>query len=111
MQQPCRSRSPRTDCPKSGCIKKLFMCRRPRPCVGVGTAPGARRSIRLPGGIPAGGGNDAARYLNGALALNSSRIKTVPDLVRFMVENDLTFAPAVNGDEAVYAALRRALAA
>jgi hypothetical protein len=56
-------------------------------------------------------GSDAARYLGGALVLDPDQIKTVRDLIRFMAENELVFAPAVSGDEAAYASLRRALAA
>jgi hypothetical protein len=55
-------------------------------------------------------GQDAARYLGGALTLDPGRIKTVADLVRFLTERGLIFAPAVSGDEEAYAAVRRALA-
>jgi hypothetical protein len=55
-------------------------------------------------------GRDAARFLGGALTLDPDRVKTVADLVRFMADRGLIFAPAVSGDEEAYAALRRALA-
>jgi hypothetical protein len=55
-------------------------------------------------------GQDAARYLGGALTLDPGRVKTVADLVHFMAERGLIFAPAVSGDEEAYAVLRRALA-
>jgi hypothetical protein len=53
---------------------------------------------------------EAGRYLGGSLALDPARIKTVGDLVRFMADNSLVFAPSVSGDEVAYAVLRRALA-
>src|SRR5262249_14538581 len=53
--------------------------------------------------------DDASRYLDGSLALDATRLKTVSDLVAFMKEKGLTFAPAVGGDEAAYLALHRAL--
>jgi len=54
---------------------------------------------------------EASKYVNGAYALDPRKIKTVQDLVRFMNSNGLTFAPSVNGDEASYLALQRAMAA
>jgi hypothetical protein len=56
------------------------------------------------------GRRDAARYVDGTLALNPERIKTVPDLVGFMKEKGVKFAPAVDRDESAYLALQRALA-
>lgn len=53
---------------------------------------------------------DAAKYVNGTFQLDPNKIKTVGDLVRFMQDNGLTFAPAVTGDEAGYIALQRAMA-
>ena len=53
---------------------------------------------------------DAAQYVNGTFALNPAHIKTVGDLIAFMAEKHLKFAPAVPGDEAAYLALQRALA-
>jgi hypothetical protein len=51
---------------------------------------------------------DAASYLNRKYA---ARGATVPDLVKYLTDNGLQFAPAVAGDEAAYIALHRALAA
>jgi hypothetical protein len=56
------------------------------------------------------GQEDAARYVNGALALDPKRIKTVPDLVALMAEKGLAFAAAVRGDESAYLRLQQALA-
>lgn len=50
---------------------------------------------------------DAANYINGKYAAKG---KTVPDLVKYMTDQGLQFAPAVAGDEASYLALQRALA-
>jgi hypothetical protein len=55
-------------------------------------------------------GRNAARYLGGALTLDPERIRTVADLVAFLADRGLIFAPAVSGDEEAYAALRRVLA-
>jgi hypothetical protein len=57
------------------------------------------------------GSDNAGRYLDGSLALNPERIRTVVDLVHFMAGKDLVFAPAVAGDEAAYTLVQRALAA
>src|SRR5262249_56644937 len=54
--------------------------------------------------------NDVARYVDGTLALDPARIKTVPDLIAFMQEKGVTFAAAAGGDEPAYLALQRALA-
>lgn len=54
--------------------------------------------------------DDATKYIGGAFALDPAKIKTVRDLVAFMGENGLKFAPAVPGDESAYVALHRALA-
>jgi hypothetical protein len=51
---------------------------------------------------------NVANYFTGRWA---ARGKTVADLVAYMNANGLTFAPAVSGDEAAYAALYNALAA
>jgi hypothetical protein len=53
---------------------------------------------------------DAAKHVNGSYALDAKRIKTVGDLVGFMAEKRLTFAPALPGDEDAYAQLQRLLA-
>jgi hypothetical protein len=53
------------------------------------------------------GQTDAASYLNRKYAAKG---KTVPDLVKYMTDNGLQFAPAVAGDETAYVALHRALA-
>jgi hypothetical protein len=50
----------------------------------------------------------AARYLSGELAAQG---RTVDDLVKFMQAKWLSFAPAVDGQEAAYATLYQALAA
>jgi hypothetical protein len=49
---------------------------------------------------------DAVSYFNRKYA---ARGKTVPDLVNYMKEQGLQFAPAVNGDQGAYLALYRAL--
>jgi hypothetical protein len=54
--------------------------------------------------------DDATKHINGAFALDATKIKTVQDLVGFMADNGLKFAPAVAGDEASYVALHRILA-
>jgi hypothetical protein len=51
---------------------------------------------------------DAVSYLNRKYAAKGT---TVPDLVKYLTDNGLQFAPAVAGDEAAYIALHRALAA
>ena len=51
---------------------------------------------------------DAASYFNGKYAAKG---ESVADLVRYMTERGLVFAPAVPGDEASYKALHRAMAA
>jgi hypothetical protein len=53
---------------------------------------------------------DAAKYINGALALDPAKIRTVRELIAYMGENGLTFAAAVEGDEAAYLAVHEALA-
>jgi hypothetical protein len=50
---------------------------------------------------------DAANYINGKYAAKG---KTVPELVKYMTDQGLQFAPAVAGDEAAYLALQRAMA-
>src|SRR5262249_44668572 len=54
------------------------------------------------------GGQDAGNYLTGKYAAKG---KSVTDLVRYMTQQGLLFAPATSGDEAAYTALHRALAA
>jgi hypothetical protein len=54
--------------------------------------------------------DDAGRFLDGTLAFDPARIKTVPDLVAAMKEKRLKFAAAVGGDESAYLLLQRALA-
>jgi hypothetical protein len=51
---------------------------------------------------------DAASYVNRKYAAKGT---TVPDLVKYMTDNGLQFAPAVAGDETAYIVLHRALAA
>jgi hypothetical protein len=51
---------------------------------------------------------DAAKYLDGSYTVRGA---TAQEVVRFMMEHGLQFAPATTGDEAAYVALQRALAA
>lgn len=51
---------------------------------------------------------DAGSYFSGKFTFQG---KTVADLVRFMSQNGLQFAPAVPGDDAAYTAVHQALAA
>jgi hypothetical protein len=60
---------------------------------------GAIRALQQP---------DVSSFVNGRYALKS---KTVPQLVKFMTNNGLQFAPAVPGDEGPYVALQQAMAA
>jgi hypothetical protein len=53
--------------------------------------------------------DDVSRYVDGSLALDSRRLKTVADVVGFMRTMNLKFTPAVGGDESAYLALHRAL--
>jgi hypothetical protein len=55
---------------------------------------------------------DAVNYFNGkySLAKALSKANTVPELVKFMTERGLSFAPATPGDEPAYGALQQALA-
>jgi hypothetical protein len=53
---------------------------------------------------------DAVQYLDGSFAPDPRRTKTVGDLVKFMADKGLRFAPAEPGEEAAYMALQRALA-
>jgi len=53
---------------------------------------------------------DVAKYINGAMALDSAKIRNVRELIAYMTEHGLTFAAAVDGDEAAYRALHHALA-
>jgi hypothetical protein len=55
-------------------------------------------------------GNDAQKYLNGDYTLNPLTITSVQDLVKYMTDKGLCFAPAASGDEGAYLALQRALA-
>jgi hypothetical protein len=50
---------------------------------------------------------DAANYFNGRFEFQG---KSVAELVKFMTERGLWFAPAVSGDEPAYTAVHRALA-
>jgi hypothetical protein len=50
---------------------------------------------------------DVGNYFNGKYALKG---KTVGELIKFMADQGLQFAPAVPGDEAAYSALHQALA-
>jgi hypothetical protein len=56
---------------------------------------------------------DAVNYFNGkySLAKGLGKANTVPELVKFMTERGLTFAPATPGDEPAYVALHQSLAA
>jgi hypothetical protein len=54
--------------------------------------------------------SDANLYIKGALALDPAKIRNVRELVSHMSENGLTFAAAVEGDEAAYLAVHEALA-
>jgi len=49
---------------------------------------------------------DVGNYFTGKYAL---RVKTVPELVKYMSEQGLRFAPAVPGEEGPYQALYQAL--
>ncbi|MFL5342942.1 MAG: hypothetical protein ACJ8F7_22640 [Gemmataceae bacterium] len=51
---------------------------------------------------------DAINHFNGEYV---TKANTVPDLVRWMTDKGLQFAPAIHGDEAAYETLQRALAA
>jgi hypothetical protein len=55
---------------------------------------------------------DAVNYFNGKYSLSKALGKgnTVPELVKFMSERGLSFAPATPGDEPAYVALQQALA-
>jgi hypothetical protein len=53
--------------------------------------------------------DDAAKYLNSTFTVAVGKVKTVPELVAYMAENHLTFAPAVAGDETAYLDLHKAL--
>jgi hypothetical protein len=53
------------------------------------------------------GQRDVGSHFTGKYVIKA---KTIPDLVKFMTEQGLVFAPAVPGDEAAYVALQRALA-
>jgi hypothetical protein len=53
---------------------------------------------------------DAADYLNGKYSLSNLKVNTVGEVVKYMADNGLQFAPAVDGDQAAYNALHRALA-
>jgi len=61
--------------------------------------------------------NDALRVLQQPDAVNyfnrkyAARGKNVPELVKYMTDQGLQFAPAVPGDEASYVAVQRAMAA
>jgi hypothetical protein len=71
--------------------------------------PAAQRFLKqLKGSAQALGRPDAALYLNGSYALQG---KNVAELVRHVTTHGLRFGPAAAGDEAVYLALHRALAA
>jgi hypothetical protein len=58
---------------------------------------------------------DIGNYINGKYALkygaDGVKGRTVPDLVKYMLDHGLTFAPADSGDEPAYLALHQALAA
>jgi hypothetical protein len=68
-----------------------------------------RYLVELDGALRALEGSDATRFANGAYSLDPARIKTVGDLVAFLAEKGLRFAPAVRGDESAYQALHDAL--
>jgi hypothetical protein len=56
------------------------------------------------------GRDDAAKYLGSTFSVAPDKVKTVTDLVAFMTDNHLTFAPTVTGDERAYHDLHKALA-
>lgn len=64
----------------------------------LGSLEDALRVLRSP---------NAGKYLNGTFAAQG---KTVPDLIEYMKNNGLRFAPAVTGGESAYLALHQALA-
>jgi hypothetical protein len=68
-----------------------------------------RYLAELDGALKALEGRDATRFANGAYSLDPARIKTVADLVAFLAEKGMRFAPAVGGDESAYQALHAAL--
>jgi hypothetical protein len=72
---------------------------------------GKRYLDQLADGLKVLGRDDAGQYVDGTFALDAGRIQTVGDLVAFMAQKRLKFAPAVRGDESAYLALHRALAA
>jgi hypothetical protein len=53
---------------------------------------------------------NAADYINGKFSLANLKNNTVADVVRYMADNGLQFAPAVDGEQEAYSALHRALA-
>jgi hypothetical protein len=53
--------------------------------------------------------DDAAKYLSSTFTVTADKVKTIPELVAYMTENHLTFAPAVTGDEPAYRDLHKAL--
>jgi hypothetical protein len=53
---------------------------------------------------------NAADYVNGKYSLAGLKSNTVGEVVKYMQDNGLQFAPAVDGEQASYNALQRALA-
>ncbi len=53
---------------------------------------------------------NAADYINGKFSLGNLKNNAIADVVKYMTDNGLQFAPAVDGDQEAYIALHRALA-
>jgi len=53
---------------------------------------------------------NAADYINGRYSLANLKDNTVAEVVKYMQDNGLQFAPAVDGEQEAYTALHRALA-
>jgi hypothetical protein len=53
---------------------------------------------------------DAVDYIKGKYSLANVKANTVAEVVKYMQDNGLQFAPAVDGEQAAYNALHRALA-
>jgi hypothetical protein len=53
---------------------------------------------------------NASDYVNGKFSLANLKNNTVAEIVKYMADNGLEFAPAVDGDREAYTALHRALA-
>ena len=53
---------------------------------------------------------NAADYVNGKYSLTNLKSNTIGEVVKYMQDNGLQFAPAVDGEQAAYTALHRVLA-